>query len=168
MNEMTTAITEIKTKVTAEEWKQRIQQCQQSGKHPQLVHGKRDISKLILSFTYGRSENHCHRKIRSPRGMYRSPTENLCELTGNYIPPWPGIMPRADSKLRPCWSVLVAICSYRVRGSVAWDRRTGSTGTGKAGLNPYSRRCFVLWQTARPDQIACMGRRRIPAAEKTG
>lgn len=32
MNEMTTAITEIKSKVTLEEWKQRILECQQSGK----------------------------------------------------------------------------------------------------------------------------------------
>lgn len=32
MNEMTTAITEIKSKVTMEEWKQRILECQQSGK----------------------------------------------------------------------------------------------------------------------------------------
>lgn len=32
MNEMTTAITEIKSKVTMDEWKQRILECQQSGK----------------------------------------------------------------------------------------------------------------------------------------
>jgi len=33
---------------------------------------------------------------------------------------WPRIMARAGPELRPCWPVLVAICTQRLRFGVLW------------------------------------------------